>query len=53
MLGVSSGTDTVRLWDLDADSAIRHICSSTRGVLTEDKWSEYLPWLSYDPPCAR
>ncbi|MFF7330268.1 AAA family ATPase [Streptomyces sp. NPDC008150] len=51
MLGVSSGTDTVRLWDLDADSAIRHICSSTRGVLTREKWEEYLPWLSYDPPC--
>ncbi|WSQ10785.1 hypothetical protein OG604_25230 [Streptomyces sp. NBC_01231] len=52
MLGVSSGTDTVRLWDLDTDEAIRRICSSTRGVLTPEKWHEYLPRLSYDPPCG-
>ncbi|MFF9770242.1 hypothetical protein ACF1GT_27315 [Streptomyces sp. NPDC014636] len=53
VLGVSSGTDTVRLWSLDADSAIRHICSVTRGVLTPQRWHEYLPRLSYDPPCGR
>ncbi|MFF7095820.1 AAA family ATPase [Streptomyces rubradiris] len=51
VLGVSSGTDTVRLWSLDADTAIRHICSVTRGVLTKQRWQEYLPRLSYDPPC--
>ncbi|MFE0453333.1 hypothetical protein ACFW2D_18995 [Streptomyces sp. NPDC058914] len=51
MLGVSSGTDTVRLWNLDVDEAISHICSTTRGVLTHDKWNEYLPRLSYEPPC--
>ncbi|MER6348234.1 nSTAND1 domain-containing NTPase [Streptomyces sp. NPDC001595] len=51
MLGVSSGTDTVRLWNLDVEAAIRHICSTTRGVLTREKWQEHLPRLSYDPPC--
>ncbi|MFC7305933.1 AAA family ATPase [Streptomyces monticola] len=51
MLGVSSGTDTVRLWNLDTDEAIRRICSTTRGVLTREKWQEYLPRLSYEPPC--
>ncbi|MEU6765319.1 WD40 repeat domain-containing protein [Streptomyces sp. NPDC046853] len=51
MLGVSSGTDTVRLWNLDTDEAIRRICSTTQGVLTRDKWHEYLPRLSYAPPC--
>ncbi|MEV2252133.1 AAA family ATPase [Streptomyces sp. NPDC050147] len=51
MLGVSSGTDTVRLWNLDADEAIRRICSTTHGVLTQEKWHEYLPRLSYAPPC--
>ncbi|MEV7340514.1 AAA family ATPase [Streptomyces sp. NPDC093544] len=51
MLGVSSGADTVRLWNLDVDEAIRRICSTTRGVLTSAKWHEYLPRLSYDPPC--
>ncbi|MGW1159157.1 nSTAND1 domain-containing NTPase [Streptomyces sp. NPDC002519] len=53
VLGVSSGADTVRLWRLDADEAIRHICSVTRGVLTPQRWHEYLPRLSYDPPCGR
>ncbi|MFI6009780.1 AAA family ATPase [Streptomyces sp. NPDC051243] len=52
MLGVSSGTDTVRLWNLDVDQAIRRVCSTTRGVLTREKWDEYLPRLSYEPPCA-
>ncbi|MFD9097508.1 hypothetical protein [Streptomyces collinus] len=51
VLGVSSGADTVRLWRLDADTAIRHICSVTGGVLTPQRWHEYLPRLSYDPPC--
>ncbi|MFF1476603.1 AAA family ATPase [Streptomyces sp. NPDC058301] len=51
MLGVSSGSDTVRLWNLDADAAISRICSTTRGVLTPDKWHENLPRLSYSPPC--
>ncbi|MGW2516013.1 nSTAND1 domain-containing NTPase [Streptomyces sp. NPDC001617] len=52
LLGVSSGSDTVRLWNLDVDVAIRRICSTTRGVLTPQKWHEYLPRLSYDPPCG-
>ncbi|MFF8730070.1 hypothetical protein ACF073_26855 [Streptomyces sp. NPDC015171] len=53
VLGVSSGADTLRLWSLDADAAIRHICAVTRGVLTPQRWHEYLPRLSYDPPCGR
>ncbi|MGW3493341.1 nSTAND1 domain-containing NTPase [Streptomyces sp. NPDC001020] len=53
MLGVSSGADTVRLWSLDIDEAIRRICSTTRGVLTPEKWHEYLPRLSYKLPCGR
>ncbi|MCZ9350345.1 hypothetical protein NGM36_11165 [Streptomyces mutabilis] len=53
MLGVSSGTDSVRLWNLDVDDAIDRICSATRGVMTEERWHEYLPRLSYEPPCER
>ncbi|MFB7503326.1 nSTAND1 domain-containing NTPase [Streptomyces broussonetiae] len=53
VIGVSSGADTVRLWSLDDEAAISHICSVTRGVLTPQKWHEYLPRLSYDPPCGR
>uniref|UniRef100_A0AAU3GWU6 Novel STAND NTPase 1 domain-containing protein n=1 Tax=Streptomyces sp. NBC_01401 TaxID=2903854 RepID=A0AAU3GWU6_9ACTN len=51
MLGVSSGADTVRLWNLSVDKAVSRICSGTRGVLTPEKWHEYLPRLSYKPPC--
>ncbi|MDQ0749675.1 WD40 repeat protein [Streptomyces africanus] len=51
MIGVSSGTDTIRLWNLDVDAAARRVCTMTRGVLTRETWSEYLPRLSYDPPC--
>ncbi|NEB00534.1 AAA family ATPase [Streptomyces sp. SID13726] len=51
LLGVSSGSDTVRLWDLDVDDAVSHICATTRNVLTPREWQEYLPRLSYDPPC--
>lgn len=52
MLGVSSGTDTIRLWNLDVDEAVRRVCSTTHDVLTREKWHEYLPRLSYEPPCA-
>ncbi|GAB7032003.1 hypothetical protein JCM4914_34640 [Streptomyces platensis subsp. malvinus] len=52
LLGVSSGAGTVRLWSLDPDPAIRRICATTRGVLTPAKWREYLPHLSYEPPCG-
>ncbi|GGY29806.1 hypothetical protein GCM10010384_41200 [Streptomyces djakartensis] len=52
LLGVSSGADTVRLWDLDVDQAARRVCETTRGVLTRDTWEEYLSRLSYDPPCG-
>ncbi|MFJ2743594.1 hypothetical protein ACIO3O_28540 [Streptomyces sp. NPDC087440] len=51
MLGVSSGTDTVRLWNLDTAEAIHRICSTTRSVLTREKWLDYLPRISYAPPC--
>ncbi|MFF5984886.1 hypothetical protein ACFY78_39200 [Streptomyces olindensis] len=51
-IAVSSGADTIRIWNLDVDPAVRRICSLTRGVLTPDTWSEYLPRLSYDPPCG-
>ncbi|MFK0290018.1 AAA family ATPase [Streptomyces sp. NPDC090442] len=52
LLGVSSGAGTVRLWDLDTEGAIRRICATTRGVLTPEKWKEYLPQLAYAPPCG-
>ncbi|GGS85629.1 nSTAND1 domain-containing NTPase [Streptomyces chromofuscus] len=53
LLGVSSGAGTVRLWDLDVNEAVQYICSTTRGVLTPERWHEYLPRLSYEPPCRQ
>ncbi|MFJ8335346.1 hypothetical protein [Streptomyces sp. NPDC094437] len=52
LLGVSSGSGTIRLWNLDPERAERRICASTRDVLTEARWNEYLPRLSYQPPCT-
>jgi WD40 repeat protein len=48
----TSFDSTVRVWDLDQDRAIERICTSTRGVLTEDQWRRHLPQLSYEPPCS-
>ena len=48
----STGFDaTVRVWDLDQNHAIDRICTSTKGVLTEDLWQRHLTQLAYDPPC--
>jgi hypothetical protein len=56
MLGVSSGADTVRLWNPGVvvvdDDALRHICATTRGVLTREKWHGYLLRLAYEPQCV-
>ncbi|MFE3553014.1 AAA family ATPase [Streptomyces kronopolitis] len=52
LLGVSSGADSVRLWNLDSDEAIHRICATTRGVLTRETWRAYLPRLSYTSLCG-
>ncbi|WP_338896933.1 hypothetical protein WBG99_15870 [Streptomyces sp. TG1A-60] len=50
LLGVPGGADTVRLWNLDVDDAVRHICATTRGALTRETWDQYLPRPPYEPP---
>jgi WD40 repeat protein/energy-coupling factor transporter ATP-binding protein EcfA2 len=47
----TSGDATVRVWDLDEQRAIDRICTTTKGVLTEELWQRHLPALAYDPPC--
>jgi WD40 repeat protein len=47
-----SGDGTIRIFNLDTDNATR-ICASTRNVLTEQRWSQILPDLPYNPPCQR
>jgi WD40 repeat protein len=46
----ASRDGTIRIWNLDTDNTKR-ICAGTRNVLTEQRWSQVLPALPYDPPC--
>jgi WD40 repeat protein len=51
-LYAASRDGTIRIFNLDTDNTTR-ICASTRNVLTEQRWSQILPALPYDPPCQR
>ncbi|MEV0295560.1 hypothetical protein [Nocardia sp. NPDC050710] len=42
----------MRLWDLDPRHAADRICELTTGTMTRGVWSEHVPNLDYDPPCA-
>ena len=46
-----SEDDTVRLWDLNVNYAIRWICSTTSNVLTQRQWQKYIQGLPYQAPC--
>ena len=51
-LASDSRDQTVRLWDLDVDQAIKEICASTVNTLTPAMWEQYVsPNLSYNPLC--
>ena len=45
---LASGSDdgTIRLWNLNVQSAINRICA-TAGGLTPQQWNEYIPQLPY------
>jgi WD40 repeat protein len=49
-LYTASRDGTIRIFNLDTDNTKR-ICASTRNVLTEQRWSQILPFLPYNPPC--
>jgi WD40 repeat protein len=49
-LYTASSDGTIRIFNLDTDNTKR-ICASTRNVLTEQRWSQVLPSLPYNPPC--
>lgn len=51
ILAAGGADDVVRLWNLNVDDAIQRICSTT-STLTSALWVQYIPQLSYDPPCA-
>jgi WD40 repeat protein len=50
-LASGSADDTVRLWNLDVDSAINRICATTGQNLTPAQWQQYAPGLSPSPLC--
>lgn len=49
----SAGDDkTVRLWDMNVNHAIQHICATTTNNLTPEQWGQYVsPDLPYHPHC--
>ncbi|MGH3801782.1 MAG: hypothetical protein ACRDTD_16945, partial [Pseudonocardiaceae bacterium] len=47
----SASGNTVGLWDLNKEHAIRRICASTQGVLTPERWQQHIPQVSYQLPC--
>jgi WD40 repeat protein len=49
-LYAASRDGAIRIFNLETDNTQR-ICASTRNVLTEQRWSQVLPSLPYDPPC--
>ncbi|MGH3998143.1 MAG: WD40 repeat domain-containing protein [Pseudonocardiaceae bacterium] len=51
-LASGSEDQTVRLWEMNIDQAIRRICATTTNTLTPAKWEQYVsPDLPYSPPC--
>jgi WD40 repeat protein len=51
-LYVASRDGAIRIFNLDTDSAAKRICASTGNVFTEQRWSQVLPSLPYNPPCG-
>ncbi|WP_435613515.1 nSTAND1 domain-containing NTPase [Streptomyces sp. bgisy159] len=51
-LAATTDDGVATLWDLNVESAIGRICAGSRGALTRQQWSRYVPQLPYDPPCA-
>ncbi len=51
ILATTTYDDTIQVWDLDINYAIKNICGTT--ALTAQQWRQYLPQLPYQPPCPR
>jgi WD40 repeat protein len=51
-LATGGNDETVRLWNLSISDAKAHVCSVSSDDITASQWAEYIPQLSYRPPCA-
>jgi WD40 repeat protein len=51
-LATASPDDTTaRLWETNVDRVAAQICSITSPTITTSEWNQYLPDLTYQPPC--
>ncbi|UXY25075.1 TIR domain-containing protein (plasmid) [Streptomyces cynarae] len=41
----------VQVWDAQAPNILRRLCAQSPHI-TPDQWKQYLPQMTYDPPCA-
>ncbi|MGH3696335.1 MAG: TIR domain-containing protein [Pseudonocardiaceae bacterium] len=52
-LATGSADTTALLWETDVTSVADRICKTAWPPITRDEWTQYLPELPYQPPCAR
>jgi WD40 repeat protein len=42
---------TISIWDTDLADLAQRLCRDTGPVITQSEWDQFLPGLSYSPPC--
>jgi WD40 repeat protein len=52
-LAAGTADKSVRLWSLAPDRAIDSICSTAGDPVSPAEWRQYVPDLTYTPPCTR
>ncbi|MGW3123695.1 hypothetical protein ACWDBW_42430 [Streptomyces sp. NPDC001107] len=50
-LATGGHDDTVRIWNLDAETAISRICQATTGKLDDEQWRRYAPGVPHRELC--
>ena len=47
------GNDDINLWSTYLAQIVENLCASAGDTITPTQWEEYIPGLSYRPPCDR
>ena len=47
------GNDDINLWSTNPAQIVENLCASAGDTITPTQWKEYIPGLSYRPPCDR
>jgi WD40 repeat protein len=50
-LATGSRDATARLWETNVDNVAARICTTAWPAITKSEWNQYLPALTYQPPC--